>query len=269
MIVKQPSAQWVKEYRNKKWRIVEDLNFRSESDAEKFINEVDMCLLFGGKEIELPKWYTAANSDADWWTLKFTLEAKKKLYLSRVIKKKATLLSLDILPYFLVLYYASGGCEIYEEEHFYGHLSVEAYRIAQYLDKHGATPTDTLRKQLVPKGKQHTARFHKGILELQLKFKIAVAGFIDRGWGVRKLDLFTRWAPKSVLQKAEHLDKPTAMKEIMKRYIALAGATTESKVARLFGWEQNEVGQIVQHCLSEGIIAQVKSGNQLMLISSA
>jgi hypothetical protein len=269
MSVKQPSAQWVKEYRNKKWRIAEALNFRSESDAAKFINEVDICLLFGGKEIELPKWYTAASAAVDWWTLKFTLEAKKKLYLSRVVKKKATLLSLDILPYFLTLYYASGGDEIYEEEHFYGHLSAEAYRIAEYLDKHGVTPTDTLRKQLVPKGKQHTARFHKGILELQLKFKIAVAGFDNRGWGVRKLELFTRWAPQSVLRKAEHLDKPTAMKEIMKRYIALAGATTESKISRLFSWEQNEVEQLTKQLIADRIISQVKSGNQLMLVSSA
>lgn len=264
-MVKQRTPQWIKEYRKKKWRVSEDLNFKTEAEAEKFINEVKLCLLFGGKEIELPKWYTASHLDADWWTWKFTLEAKKKLYLSRVVKKKATLLSLDILPYFLALYYASGGCEIYEEEHFYGHLSAEAYRIAQYLDKHGATLTNILRKQLVPKGKQHTARFHKGILELQLKFKIAVAGLDDRGWGVRKLDLFTHWVPKSVLKKAEQIDKPTAMTEIIKRYIVLVGATNEIKIAKLFGWNIDEVEPRIKQLIAAGKIHQAKFKNQKKL----
>ncbi|MFB3897719.1 MAG: hypothetical protein ACE14V_15620, partial [bacterium] len=186
--MKQITAQWIKEYRNKKWWINDSLNFRTESAAQRFIREVDIVLLFGGKTVELPKWNIAASADADWWTWKFNLEAKKQLYLSRVVKKKATLLSLDIVPYFLALYYAAGGTEIYDEEHFYGHLSAEAYRIAEYLDKHGATQTDILRKQLVPKGKPHTARFHKGILELKLKFKIAIVGLDDRNWGIRKFD---------------------------------------------------------------------------------
>jgi hypothetical protein len=271
-MVKQITFQWIKEYRQKKWRIpsrtLSGLNFKTESEAESFINEVNICLLFGGKQVELPKWYTAAHPDSDWWTWKDTLQVKKKLYLSRVVKKKATLLSLDLLPYFLALYYASGGDEIYEEEHFYGHLSAEAYRIAQYLDEHGATATDVLRKQMVPKGKKNTAKFHKALLELQVKFKIAVAGLDQRGWGVRKLDLFTRWAPKSVLQKAEKIDKQTAMKEIIIRYISLVGATNQSKLARLFGWEQNEVEQITQQYIAEGKLVQVKVGNQLMLVSS-
>jgi hypothetical protein len=266
--MKQITAQWIKEYRNKKWWIADKLNFRTESGAQRFINDIDICLLFGGKQIELPKWNIAASAEIDWWTLKFTLEAKKKLYLSRVVKKKATLLSLDILPYFIAVYYASGGTEIYDEEHFYGHLSAEAYRIAEYLDKTGATQTDMLRKQLVPKGKQHTARFHKGILELKLKFKIAVVGLDDRNWGIRKFDLFTRWAPQSVLRKAEQIDKLTAMKEIIQRYIALAGATTETKIARLFGWEPNEVEQITKQLIADGVVEQAKAGNQLVLINS-
>ena len=104
-------------YRQTKWRLAPHRRITSESEAVKFINDVGMSLLFACREIPLPKMSQSAQSDEwDWWKWKDTLQAKKKWYNSRAVRKKATLLSMELLLCFLSLYYDSGGCEVYEEE---------------------------------------------------------------------------------------------------------------------------------------------------------
>ena len=240
----------IDKYRDTKWHLTNRLRIRNESEAIKFINDVGMCLLFGSDEIPLPKLSQSAKSDEwDWWEWKDSLQAKKKWYNSRVVKKKATLISMELLPCFLSLYYESGGFEVYEEEFYYGKLTESANRIADYLDNHGPKSIDDLRKALAEPGKVGTRKFHDGVKELQSKFKIAVTGLEDKHWGVRVLDLFSNWAPKKIFEKAETLKPNVARNTILKKFITTSGITTEKEIIRLFGWSQDSVQSSVKELL--------------------
>ena len=247
---KELTQRDIDKYRNTKWRLSKNLRIKNESEAIEFINDVGMSLLFACEEIPLPKLsQSAKSSDWDWWEWKDTLQAKKKWYNSRVVKKKATLISMELLPSFLSLYYESGGCEVYEEEYYYGKLTESAYRIADYIYNHGPKSIDELRKSLAEPGKAGTRKFHDGVTELQTKFKIAVTGLEDKHWGVRVLDLFSNWAPKAILQKAETLKPDIARQNILKTFISTAGITTVKEISRLFGWQQESIQSTLQQLL--------------------
>ncbi len=253
----------IDQYRKSKWRLTPQRRIMSESEAVKFINEVGLCLLFACKEIPLPKLSQSAQSEAwDWWEWKDTLQAKKKWYNSRVVKKKATLVSMELLPCFLSLYYESGGCEVYDEEYYYGKLTEPAYRIADYLFNRGPTSVDDLRKDLAHPGKAGTRKFHEAIKELQIKFKVAVSGLEEKHWGVRVLDLFSHWAPKEILHQAEQLSPPIARQRILERFITTAGLTTEKEIVRLFGWSPESVQVGLQGLLNSKVIHTTEFGGK-------
>jgi hypothetical protein len=240
----------IDEYRRIKWHLKLALRITSELQAIKFINNVGMSLLFACQDIPLPKMAQSAQSDEwDWWEWKDTLQAKKKWYNSRVVKKKATLLSMELLPCFLSLYYKSGGCEVYDEEYYYGKLTEPAYRIADYLFTHGPTSVDDLRKALASPGKKGTRRFHDAIKELQTKFKIAVCGLEDKHWGVRVLGLFSQWAPKDILKQAESMKPEIARQQILQTFISTSALTTEKEIIRLFGWSPESVHESLQYLI--------------------
>lgn len=251
------------QYRAMKWRLTPRLRIQSESNAAKFIKDVGFCLLFACREIPLPKLSQAAQSEEwDWWEWKDTLQAQKKCYNSRVAKKKATLISMELLPCFLSLYYESGGCEVYEEEYYYGRLTKAAYRIADYLYNHGPTSVDDLRKILAHPGKAGTRKFHVALNELQTKFKVAVSGLEDKHWGVRVMDLFSHWAPKNLLRQADKLNPSIARQRILEKFISTTGLTTEKEIIKLFGWSPDSVQSAIHQLLASKSIRTTTLGRQ-------
>ena len=257
------TLEQIDNYHRIKWHLTPDLRIKTESEAVKFIHQVGMSLLFACNDIPLPKLSESAqSSDWDWWEWKDTLQAKKKWYNSRVVKRKSTLVSMELLPCFLSLYYESGGCEVYEEEYYYGKLTDPAYRIADYLYTHGPVSIDDLRKTLAQPGKIGTRKFHEAILELQSKFKIAVSGLMDKHWGVRILDLFSRWAPKEILQKAETIQPTDARKQILTKFITTAGLTTEKEILRLFSWSPESIHFILDELTQSKTVHLLRSSKE-------
>ena len=239
------SQNKIESYRNQRWCYTPSLKLKNEKDALRFIDEVGFCLLFSCKEIPLPKLSGAALSrNWDWWSWKESLQAQKQWYNSRVVRHKATLLSMEMLPCFLALYYASGGCEVYEEAFYYQQLTRPAYDIADYLYQHGPTSVDDLRLHLAGKGKTGTRKFHTALQELQSKFMIAVSGVVERSWGVRVIDLFSHWVPPKVLAKAQEMTPTDARQQIIMQFIATSGYITQAEINRCFRWD-NETTQLM------------------------
>jgi len=238
-------------YRKALWRLGTQPKLRTEPQAMAFLKRVGLCLLFDCEAIPLPKLAEAAHDDADWWAWKDTLQAKRQLYNGRVIAHKATLIDMDLLPCFLAIYFDQGGCEEYEEEEFYGRLSPEAVRILRWIDRHGPMAVDQLRLQLFPRSPQATRMFHQALHELQAKFKVAVAGLEDRSWGVRVIELFTRWVPAAVVDSARQLDPETARERLVCRMVTTAGALSATELIRLLGWERDQALSCVRRLLAK------------------
>ena len=94
--------------------------------------------------------------------------------------------------------------------------------------------------------------------ELQSKFKIAVSGLVDKHWGVRVLDLFSHWAPKDILQKAETIPPIEARTQILAKFITTAGITTEQEILRLFSWPPGSVHIVLEKLIQTKTIHRVK-----------
>jgi len=212
--------------------------------------------LFDCEAIPLPKLIKAARDDADWWSWKDTLQAKHLAYNGRVISHKATVISMDLLPCFLAVYFDEGGCEEYEEEEFYGRFSPEAVRIARWLDRHGSMAVDRLRRHLFPHTPRGTRAFHKALQELQTRFKIAVTGLEDRSWGVRVVELFAKWVPSEVMSRTRRLTPEEARNQIVRQLVRTAGALTRQELIQMLRWERDEVESCVTHLLVTQLVTE-------------
>lgn len=232
----------LREYRCRVWRAGPGAGVRSLRGAAAFVKQVGLCLLFGCEEIPLPKLELCGPPDFEWWEWKDRLQERRQAYLGRVIRRKATLVSLDLLPAFLGLYYASGGVEVYDEEHHHGRLSEDAWRIGEHLSCHGPTPVDRLRRSLMPPGPAGTRRFHRALDEMQEKFKTVTVGRVQKHWSVRVVGLLSEWAQPQALREAHALARrPGAARgRILERAVRAAGALGVREAASLFGWPRTE-----------------------------
>jgi hypothetical protein len=228
-----------------------------------------MCLLFACRDIPVPKLYDCADDDSDWWAWKDILQAKKLAYNGRLIRHKATLVSMQLLPAFYALYLSGGGHAMYEEEFFVGNLSHLANQVAEHLDRHGPTAADDLRVALVPTGKEHTRRFHSALNELQTKFKLVSVGLKDKSWGVRVLGLFADWVPSAVERAAERMPREEAIQRISKTFIGTAGAIPEPALPRMFGWTPAETAHATEDLVTTGSLlrGRIRGDRRTWLVS--
>jgi hypothetical protein len=235
-------ARALAEYRRRLWRTGPGARVPTLGRAARFIDEVGLCLLFGCEEIPLPKLEGCGPPDFEWWEWKDQLQERRRAYLGRVVRRKATLVALDLLPAFLALYYAGGGAEVYDEEHHRGRLGDDAWRIGEHLSRHGPTPVDALRRALMPAGPAGTRRFHRALDEMQEKFKTVTVGRVRKHWSVRVIGLLSDWAPPEIVREAHALTRRPgeARRRIVERAARTAGALGVREAARMFGWARDE-----------------------------
>ena len=217
-----------------------------------------LCLVFGSDGVPLPKVYDMAHDDADWWNWKDHLQAKRQAYLGRLIRGKATLVSMRLLPAFLSIYYAGGGCASYDEEHYFGRLTQQGKWICDHLDKHGNTPADRLRKELGFKQGEGTKEFHKALLHLQRRFKVVTTGLAGHGWKTRVIGLFEQWVPDAVEKEAQRLSPEDARLRIVSQTLRTAGAIPQRLLPRLFDWEPAAWDAAVQRLITSGVIRPIE-----------
>jgi hypothetical protein len=238
-------------YRRRKWRLG---RLRTLEDVADFIDGVGMCLLFACRDIPLPKIYDCAADDVNWWSWKDHLQESKRAYSGRIVRRKATLVSMELLPAFYAIYQTGGGYAEYEEEYYWGKLGELANRMADYLDRNGPTPADRLRKAVVPSGKKNTRQFQAALLELQTKFKIVTVGLEDRSWGIRVLDLFVKWIPADVDHRADKMCREEAIELVLRAFVDTAGAVPEHAISRTFGWHSDETSKAADSLVEVGAL---------------
>ncbi|MBI5118817.1 winged helix DNA-binding domain-containing protein [Candidatus Poribacteria bacterium] len=252
------SKKDILDYRRRTWHTQGSKGLRTLDEAAEFLDVVGMCLLFACEDIPLPKVYAVAADEADWWAWKDLLQQHKRAYNGRIVRHKATLVSMNLLPAFFALYLTGGGHAMYEEEYYWGKLGWLANEIAQYLDRNGPTPAGVLRRALVAPGKENTRRFHSALFELQSKFKIVSVGIEDKSWGVRVLDLFMNWLPGRLEGAAESMPREEALQYVASAFVETAGAIPEAMLARMFGWSVVESAHAIDSLVSRGELNRIR-----------
>lgn len=255
------------------YRLRPELRLRTEEEAARWIDQVGFSLLFPVKGIELPNLWEAVcgrrrvltsehytEGMDETWTWKDTLPARKRVFYARLLRGKATLVSMALLPHFYALSENFGEIDDYLLEYEEGRLTDEARRVLEALLEHGGpASTGILRREAGLSGKANMARFDRAVHELQRGFKIAKVGISDsNAWKYSYVyDLFVRWLPE-VPGQAREITRGQALRRLVTQYLTTVVAAEGDSIARLFGWELEPTARLIERMTGEGVVRRVK-----------
>jgi hypothetical protein len=254
-------------YRAQTYRLKPSRRLKSAADAVKFVNERGFAYFWPIKGVELPSLWAAAAGNrpvADahddpghvTWGWKDSLLGAKQWFYGKVLRGKATMISLKTLKYFYALSENYGDMHNdyllqYEE----GRLTQEAKAIFEALLAHGRLDTIALRREARMTGSDSNTRFERALIELQAGLKILPVGVAQAGaWRYAFIyELVDRWFP-DLAAEARPLGRSEAQAHLTDLYLKSVGAATEAQVAQLFRWKQEEA-----HRACASVVAQRKA----------
>jgi hypothetical protein len=263
------SLERIEAWRDLRYHRTTALRVTNEAEARAFVDEVGFCFLFGDKGVEVPTLWAAVcgsrrpvprrHNDPDLgrtWQWKDTLPSRREIYYGKLLRGKATLVSLAFLPSFYALSPNYGDLEDYLLQYEEGLLSAEAKSIYEALLNKGAMATSRLRQEAgLPGGGANARRFENALTELQMELKIVKVGISDANrWGYAYVyDLFLRRFPE-VPEAARAISTDAAMETLLLRYLHNVVAQTQAGAQRLFGWDGWEWDRLLDRLTAKNLI---------------
>ena len=254
------------EARQARFRRRMDLRITTPAEAKVFVDDVGFCLLFP-TQVEAPSLWDAIagrvvktySSHSGYeiertWGWKDDSLDKKRWYYGKLLRHKATLVSLDFLPNFYALSENYGDYEHdYLDEYREGRLSAEAKAIYEALLKNGALDAIRLRREAHMSSEASKPRFEKALTELQIGLKVLPIGIAEAGaWRYAFIyEVLPRWLP-DVPERARDIERGRAKQAILDQYLRNVIATTLPVASRLFGWTLPETRQVAEALAQQG-----------------
>jgi len=220
----------------------------SPRQALTFVNARGFIHFWPIKGIDLPSLWTAVAGDrpvADkhddpghiTWGWKDDALDKKIWYYAKILRGKATMISLEIAPYFYALSENYGEPEEdYLIAYHEGRLSQAAKQVYEALLDKGALNTLDLRKA-AKLSNAKDSEFNKALEYLQRDFKILPVGVAQAGaWKYSHVyEIVTRHYP-DLSEQARKISESQARMKILELYFDMIGAAQLRDVNKLFGW---------------------------------
>ena len=230
--------------------------------AVDFVNERGFVYFWPIKGIVLPTLWVATAGDRPvpnehddpgqiTWQWKDDSLGKNIWYYGKILRRKATFISLDVAPYFYALSENYGSIEedylvTYEE----GRLTQAAKQIYETLLDKGSLDTISLRKEARLLNAKESV-FNRALEDLQMDFKILPIGIAEAGaWKYAfRYDITARYMPE-LPEKARPIGEAEARQKLVELYFCSVGAAQVRDVTKLFGWPpelvKRTVGRLVQ-----------------------
>jgi hypothetical protein len=239
---------------------------RTARAALDFINARGFIYFWPIKGIEMPSLWTAvagsrlvADKHDDpghiTWGWKDNALGKKKWYYGKVLRRKATMISLQVAPYFYALSENYGSPEedyllAYEE----GRLTQAAKQVYEALLREGPLHTIDLRNA----AKLTNAReseFNRALETLQSDFKILPVGVAKAGaWKYAFIyEIVSRHYP-DLPEKARFINEAEARRRLLELYFESLGAAQVRDVLKLFGWHKDLTARTIASLLEKGTL---------------
>jgi uncharacterized protein YcaQ len=185
---------------------------------------------------------------------------KRQWYYAKLLRGKATIVALDVVPYFYALSENYGDPEhdylqLYED----GLLSQPARVIYEAILREGPLDTVNLRRKIHMTSKSSNSPFERGLIELQLK--ILPVGVAHTGaWRYSFIyELVHRHYP-DLPEQARTITRTLARQKLVMLFFDSVGAATASDVRRLFQWKPKEVNRTLDALVETG---QLRAGYTL------
>ena len=252
------------QYRLKTYKIDQNSRLLTKSQAVEYVNERGFVFFWPIKDIVLPSLWVATAGDrpvADahddpghiTWSWKDNLLGKKAWYYAKVLRKKATLIDLEVAPFFYALTENYGSPEedyltLYEQ----GRMTHDAKHIYELILDSGPVDTVRLRRELDLDDSIGKNRFNRALLELQADFKILPVGVTQSGgWRYSfAFDIVPRHLP-DIISKTQKISEEIARKKLLDLYFLSTGAAQIRDVTKLFGWERMDTEIAIQNLIDE------------------
>lgn len=237
-------------YRARTFRLPPSPRVASPKAALQYINERGFIYFWPIKGIDLPSLWVAVAGNrvvADkhddpghvTWGWKDNALGKKLWYYAKILRGKATMISLEVAPCFYALSENYGSPEedyllAYEE----GRLTQAAKQVYEALLKEGALNTIDLRR-VAKLTNARESEFNKALEVLQKDFKILPVGVAKVGaWKYAFIyEIVTRHYP-DLAEKARFISEGEARTKLTELYFHSVGAAQERDVSKLFGWQK-------------------------------
>jgi hypothetical protein len=261
------------EFRSLTYRYQSKLRLKSKKQAIQYVNERGFIFFWPIAGIELPSLWGAVAGDRPvpndhddpahmTWGWKDSLIGKHAWFYGKILRKKATIISLDIAPYFYALTENYGSPEEdYLTSYEQGRMTQEAKTVYETLLMNGALDSISLRKAARLSGSTSEARYAKALTDLQADFKIMPVDVVDAGsWHYAfAYDIVSRHEP-SLVEKARYIGELDARRKIIELYFQSVGAARITDLTKLFPWNHFDIENAIDKLIVDGLLVK----NQLV-----
>jgi hypothetical protein len=245
--------------RNRAYGRTPDRRVRTPAAARRFVKRVGFCLFWPTRGVEAPTLLHAIAGRAiplgagykhpafgRSWNWKDEALDKRWWYYGRLLRGRATLVSLDFLPAFYALSENYGDPNEYLLEYQDGRLSADAKAVYEALLHSGPLDTVRLRKEARLAGESAKTGFQRAMTELQEGLKVLPVGVAEAGaWDYAFVyDLVSRWLPTLDVQ-ARRLTTLEARRRILLRHLDNVVAIGQDEIRRFLGWPAATLAKVI------------------------
>jgi hypothetical protein len=259
----------ISRYRAGTFRLLPGMRLKDQEQAVAFVRERGFVYFWPITGIILPSLWVAAAGDrpvADahddpghiTWGWKDGLLGQRRWYYAKILRKKATMLSLDIAPFFYALTENFGAYdEDYLTQYEQGHLTLEAKTVYEILLKDGPLDTVALRRATHMTSMASESRFTRAVADLQADFKILPVAVTQAGaWHYAfAYDVVARHYPE-IPEQAHTISEREARHRLAEIYFRSVGAAQPGWLAKLFGWKLAETQIVIMRLVQTGVLRQ-------------
>ena len=260
--------------RDRRYRRTPALRVQTPEAARDFVQDVGFCYFWPITGVEMPSLLHAiagreraapmAHDDPDGskcWGWKDGSLGQRWWYYGKILRRKATLISLDVLPSFYACSENYGDLDDYLEEYRSGRLTLEARQIYEALLHHGPLDTVRLRREARLAAESAKNRFERALVELQVGFKILPTGIAEAGaWHYAFVyDILQRHLPHIPVQ-ARGIKRSEARHTLVGHYLRAVVAAERGMVRRIFhvlNWTPTELQRTIEALIYEGLCREM------------
>ncbi len=246
-------------YRRGTFRLQPAARLTSAEEALEFVAARGFVYFWPIKGVLYPSLWTAVAGDRPvasehddpghvTWGWKDGMLDQGRWYYAKVLRGRATMISLEIAPNFYALSENYGEPDQdYLEQYLAGQLSQAAKAIYEALLTEGPLDTVTLRKTIRMTGKSSNSPFDRALTELQRDFKILPVAVANTGaWRYSFVyDLVHRYYPE-LPERARRISRRAARETLSLVYFQSMGAGSRADLRRLFQWKLPEIDKALE-----------------------
>ena len=248
------SFQRILEYRARTFRTGPGRRITTKEEAVAFVNERGYVFFWPIKEVTLPSLWAAVAGDRPvpdehddpghiTWSWKDELLGTRQWYYAKVLRKRATFVSLDTLPSFYALSENYGEPDKdYLLQYQEGRLTWEAKTVYETILNEGPLDTVSLRKLARMTAKASNSPFNRALETLQADFKILPVGIAQAGaWKYAFIYECAHRHFPDLLDRARAIRQTEARRVLAETYLRSVGAARVRDLNLLLGWPKSEV----------------------------